>query len=279
MHKMLALSISFFCFAKAEAQKPFQYFDGKDIDYWNEGKIVKESWTDFSENQNEPAKNQKENEKPFSGSNAIRAKDTSQFDWNNYNDPKNPEFWDDGGDWIPPRPFREAVINPTKENIDAYLQWMVRKTALVDRFKISLQNQTAQNIQNLNAKQNTISKVNNNTQKYLKSKENVSVNWSQVKIAYFYQTACPHCRNSIPVIEKLKNSGADVQFIQLDTNKNPPLHENSIPYTQELDKAFHIKSTPTWVLKIGNVYTQIVGEQSFETIQKSTVQLQKEGVQ
>ena len=96
-----------------------------------------------------------------------------------------------------------------------------------------------------------------------------------MQIAYFYQTSCPHCQNSINVVENLKRSGANIQFIQLDSNKNQPLHENSIPYTKELDDYFHVNSTPTWVLKVRNTYTQLVGEQSVQTLERTANKLLK----
>lgn len=249
MHKTLVLSISFiiptFVFSQ---NKPFQYFYGKDIDYWNEGKTVQE----FSIKREEKSQNKKN---IFSGSSAIRSKDTEKFSWDKYRNPENVEFWDDGGSWIPPRPFREAVIHPTKENIESYLRWMSFKTTLVNHFQNELHKISQEKSQN---------KITRNKRTIL---NNHIFNWNKIQVAYFYKSSCPHCQKSAPIAEKLKNEGANLQFIQMDFGANPPIHSHSIPYTKEIHKYFHIQSTPTWVLKIHNTYTQLIGEQSFNTLE------------
>lgn len=272
MRKMPVLLISVLvahqAFAQSKNSKPFQYFEGKDVDYWNEGKKVKETILDelnYTNNDEKINKVEHEKKESFSGSTAIRSSDLTPFSWKKYNDPKSVEFWDDGGNWIPPRPFREAASNPTKENIDAYLNWMVRKTAVVEKFQYALKNYTGQNQD----------KGSNHVQQnvFIKKEENKAAlnnvsdfNWGTLQVAYFYQTACAHCKKSIPLTQKIQSLGAQVNFIQLDSNTNPPAHENSIPYNEDLDNQFHVSSTPTWFLKVGNNYTRITGETSLSVL-------------
>lgn len=265
MRKMHVLLISILGIqspvVSAKSDSSFQFFDGKDIDYWNEGKRVHTSLVDTFDVEKENQSTEKKND--FSGANTIRSSDASPFDWKKYNNPRSPEFWDDGGDWIPPRPFREAAANPTTENINEYLQWQVRKTAIVERFQSALSKHENPQKRNEESKNEDVKKE-DNTEKNTSSINRF--NWSKLKVAYFYQTSCPHCRSSISVIERIKSFGAEVKFIQLDSDVNPSLHENSIAYDQDMDKLFKIKSTPTWYLKLGNKYTKIVGEQSISSV-------------
>lgn len=244
--------------------KEFQYFSGRDIDYWGEGKMVSESI--FVRNEETTKEN---NQAYFSGSNPIRSSDTKHFDWNNYKDPSKAEFWDDGGDWIPPRPFREAVANPTKENIKSYLEWMMKKTEMVDKFQIALTSYTS------GAPEKQLPKIEQNPKlnKEITKQNARDLNWQKVQIAYFYQTACPHCRSSANVIEEAQNLGANVKFVQLDANKNPPLHENSIPYDENLERDFHVTVTPTWFVKVGSNYTELTGEMNFIELSNVAKQL------
>ena len=265
--RVLLFSIIFQFSASAES---FHYFDGRDIDYWHEGKMVKD---DFLEELGFTNNNQatKEKQKSFSGSTAIRGKDNEKFNWKNYKDPKNPEFWDDGGDWIPPRPFREAVANPTPENIDAYMNWIKTKTAMLDRFNVALKTyvhghtiEPQVQIEKTSLNQNL-------------SQRNISIDWRQFQVAYFYQTSCPHCQKSIPVVRRLQNLGAKMTYIQLDSRKYEPTFPNSIPYTKELDEKFHVNSTPTWFIKYRNSFTSLGGERSLEELTRAGLALKNKG--
>jgi hypothetical protein len=191
---------------------PFNFFAGRDIDYWQEGRLIKEAPTQ------EPASER------LSGPNILRSQDGKPFHWSNYQDPLKPEFWDDGGDWIPPRPFREAAASPTPENIQAYLKWQKQKAAVVAKFQAALEGTP--------------------------SKEPA---WNTVKVAYFYQSACPHCQASVPLVESLRDLGVQMTLVQM--GPGAPLHEPSIPYDQTWAKEFPVSATPTWVIKQGTKVT------------------------
>lgn len=240
----------------------FQYFGGKDIDYWNEGKLVR---NDFSSGLDTNSQNKDKNslQSHFSGSTTIRGKDSQPFSWSNYQNPQKPEFWDDGGDWIPPRPFREAASNPTKENIDAYLNWMQKKSDVVTRF------QSALTAHVLTEAVSTSNPQNEQT-----------FDWRRAKIIYLYQTSCSHCRASAPVIENAKKMGAKVVFIQLDASRYPPLHAGSMSANnvtvslsaQTKNILSHVNSTPTWIFEGNQHSIEMTGELTFSELSRAAKQ-------
>lgn len=254
MHALLINALGLLTPLSAFAQEGtggfFQFFHGKDIDYWNEGKQVRDPLS-FAK---DPLQNQEVFEKSsYSGSTLIRSGDSKPFHWKNYHDPRTPEFWDDGGDWIPPRPFREAAAHPTPENIQAYLQWQVEKTRVVERFQKELE-------------QLVFAEKENKTQE---------IDWKTLHIAYFYQSSCSSCRSSAAVVEKAKNRGARVTFVQLDFEDNPPLHENSIPYDASWQQNFSVQLTPTWLIKQGDEIRTVTGTLTFDELIKTIQNMTK----
>lgn len=240
-----SVSLSSLLYAQDSASL-FHFFGGKDIDYWHEGKEVKKN----------PTFKQKENSKieAFNGSNILRHGDSKKFNWEVYQDPSAPEFWDDGGDWIPPRPFREAAANPTPENIKNYLDWMSAKGMVVTRF----QNALARSL--------------------TPDEPESPLPWGKLEIKYFYQSSCPHCKNSVPIVHELINRGVKFSFIQLDAGDLPPLHVPSQPYTPPLKEAFPVSVTPTWYLRHGKDISKITGALSLTEIsQFFKTLLHKEG--
>lgn len=217
-------------FAQDGAAALFGFFDGRDIDYWVEGRLVSNPlMLGGGESPSLPSG------APFSGSSLVRSGDSQPFTWDAYQSPKSPEFWDDGGDWIPPRPFREAVAVPTPSNIDQYLAWQGRKAEVLSKFQTALAQRAAGLLPKEPAKPKTA------------QVEPQQVPWDQIKIAYFYQSSCPHCQASAETIESARRFGAQVTFIQLDHRSSPPLHTPSLPYDQDWNKAFSVTSTPTWI--------------------------------
>lgn len=276
-HALLISVLSSYSLIAQAQQESFSFFGGRDIDYWNEGKKVNSAKVEMDtvpDNQKKDA-NKNVNQDQFSGSNTIRSRDATPFEWKNYKNPLSSEFWDDGGDWIPPRPFREAVANPTDENINEYMHWQMRKTALVTRFQTALEKYG----KNYNWSQNEKNKEENketNTPAVVKYVQE-NFNWNKVKIAYFYQSGCSHCQNSAALIERLKNLGSQVTFVQLGSQKNKPLHAQSIPYDKEMDRDFHVTSTPTWFLKSSTSYVKLAGEQSYSNILNAAKSISKQG--
>ena len=278
----------------------FHFFNGNDIDYWGEGKMVKaplslvddspkggriesetgsqkESQKDLLSEKNTGKQNlsvqnmsglngssssnddHNQKEMPFSGSSLVRSSDSKRFSWHNYQDPKNPEFWDDGGDWIPPRPFREAAALPSNENIDAYLAWQMKKTEVTTRLQEAI-----------GVRADVLLKRFENTRtKISRTEPRVSqIPWTSLQVAYFYQSTCPVCNESIPLVEELQKRGVKFHFIQLDFDTKAPLFANSLPYDREIQKQFNIKATPTWIFKVGQNSVMKQGRLSLKEIMK-----------
>lgn len=262
MRRALVLLINIFVFvplwanASAGVEKEFfQYFGGRDIDYWSEGKrvqdafavkrdfVVKDPQVDRKNSDSEAIKEKSSGE--FSGSTLIRRGDAGKFEWQKYADPRAPEFWDDGGDWIPQRPFREAAAEPSAENVKRYLAWQANKSAVVNRFQTAL------------------------------SAQAISFDrWKELNIAYFYQSTCAACRSSAGVVDEAIKRGAKFTFVQLDAGEHPPLHTPSVPYTAEWKKQFAVDATPTWFLKLGTRTATLTGSVSIDELARQAAALQ-----
>lgn len=222
----------------------FGFFAGRNIDYWNEGRMVQDP---LAVRVPDPSRGTVENAPPpgdfFSGSSVVRAADALPFTWSRYEDARLAEFWDDGGDWIPPRPFREAASNPSADNIHRYLAWQKRKAQVTQRFQQALVKQD---------------------QAALAHEWNLP--WKQIQVTYFYQSMCSHCQASKGFVEDLQRKGVSFTFVQLDYGQNPPLHDPSVPYGGSLAQRFPIEATPTWVVRIGSRSLTHVGEISLKKL-------------
>ena len=179
----------------------------------------------------------------FSGSSVVRAADALPFTWSRYDDPRLAEFWDDGGDWIPPRPFREAASNPSAENINRYLAWQRRKAQVTQRFQQALVKQDQAALE-----------------------QELQLPWKQLQVTYFYQSICSHCQSSKGFVEDLQKKGVSFTFVQLDYGQNPPLHDPSVPYSESLAQRFPIEATPTWHIRLGSRSLTHVGEISLKKL-------------
>lgn len=241
--------------ASAEESIAVRFFDGQDLDYWGEGKRVKPFMP-----QARPLTEKQSSLLP-SGS-LIRQRDALPFDWKKYEDPKNPEFWDDGGDYVAPRPLREAVANPTQENLEKYAEWQARRVAVVAEFNRKLLVQNA-------AQKDTIG-----TAKEKRSEQSLKrLNLREVQLLYFYQSSCPHCQAAKAQVEELRRKGVHVTFIQLDSEESPPLHQPSVKYSSSLSKQFAVSATPTWVFRRRESSVRLQGAQSEEEIRREISKL------
>jgi|GEM_PF-1682602 len=259
------------------------FFAGRDLDYWNEGKRVRPAVSSTRLPSPSPAQAAENSLPPPSGS-IIRQRDALPFDWVRYSDPKFPEFWDDGGDYVAPRPMREAVTHPTKENLDRYVTWQAKRLEVIAEFseKLALHvlaSETSgapkastspapppsitafpQITQVTQAKRETLA-----TSKASPRKD-TAVRWAEVEILYFYQSSCTHCQAEKDHVEDLTRRGARVSFIQLDADERPPLHARSIPYTRAHSDQFAIRATPTWILRRHEKIVRLEGEQDDATL-------------
>lgn len=232
----------------------FDFFGGRDIDYWGEGRRVSGPATPAQAG----AKPAPAGPAPYSGSSVVRAGDAKPFSWNSYHDPRTPEFWDDGGDWIPPRPFREAAAEPSPKNVSEYLAWQAKKTEVVGRFQQALTQGAALVL----PQRPQPRRAGPSPSAAPAAAPTADIPWHALKLAYFYQSACPHCRASKDAVEEARRLGVQVLFVQLDHGVSPPLHTPSVPYDQEWDETFHIASTPTWVLSLNGKTVKHTGAMS-----------------
>jgi thiol-disulfide isomerase/thioredoxin len=228
------------------------YFGENDIDYWREGKKVKPFVPSL-----QPQKAETPRSIP-SGS-IIRQSDALPFDWKNYDDPKSPEFWDDGGDYVAPRPLREAVANPTPENLERYANWQAKRLVVIAEFNQKLVAHSISKRDSSNAVSNSLI----NKQKSSPTKKiATNINLREVNLIYFYQSSCPHCQAEKEHVEELKRKGVQVTFVQLDADENAPLHVPSVPYSALLSKQFAITATPTWIFRRREKSLRLQGEQT-----------------
>lgn len=225
------------------------FFEGRDLDFWREGKKVPPYLPS-----GQPLKGATalaEGLLPPSGS-VIRQRDALPFDWTKYQDPKHPEFWDDGGDYVAPRPLRESVANPTPENLDAYLAWQAKRLEVVATFDAKL----AQHALGLVVPETAPAAVRSS------AVHSSAVRWDEIDLLYFYQSSCPHCVAEKEHVESLARRGVRVAFIQMDADQRPPLHLRSVPYTAAHSRQFAITATPTWIFRRRKASVRLQGEQS-----------------
>ncbi len=252
---------SAFHFETANAEVSF--FDGKDIDYWREGKLSGSGVGGLGKDAKVSP--------PLPPSSSIRESDKSPFDWKKYEDPSNVEFWDDGGDYVAPRPLREAVANPTRENLEKYLEWQAQRLVVLGRF-----NEKLAELQF--SKDNGKSSKKSGGEPPSKRDETprkAAIRYPEVTLLYFYQTSCPHCQASKPEVESLQKKGVRVSFIQLDGL--PPLHPGSLPYNLTLKNQFDIQATPTWIFRRKESVARFEGRKSYEELHEAMAGLFSSG--
>ena len=216
------------------------WFNGSDIDYWGENKKIQID--------NNQQNNLKKNNNVISFNSEIRAKDKEKFNWSNYKNPSNIEFYDDGGDFVPNRPWREVLANPTKENIKNYMEWQSKKISITNEVSklmaenadtpIPLSQQPSLDI-------NKLSKINQVNEK--------KINWQSLQVLYFYKTKCVFCQKSIPIVETLKEHNVLFIPVQLDWKDSEPIYKESVNFDEKLQKAYQIKGTPTWIIRRADI--------------------------
>lgn len=231
-----------------------EFFGGSDLDYWNEGvkPMAKPRLLDPTPTPKTPNAMA---QTPIPGGSVIRQMDSKPFDWKNYEDPKSDAFWDEGGDYIPPRPFRVVAAEPTPENVARLLQWMQKKMTLTKNLEATLKGNGAPD----GMKGAQVKRISS------EGKQD-AVLWKKVQIVYFYQSSCPHCQKSTPVVAELRRLGAQVIPVQLDWKTQQPLETGSVKYDSALAAAHPISGTPTWVVSYQGATEEIQGETSIEAI-------------
>ena len=240
------------------------FFSGSDLDFWREGKKVQPFVPPLVQKvpPRAPAGTGSgaEGLPPPSGS-IIRQRDALPFDWSRYEDPSSPEFWDDGGDYVAPRPLREAVANPSPENLQRYTAWQAKRLAVLAAFGERLAQFSAGVA--APAPPAPAGPVGRAQARGSASAPQTAtrIPWRHLDLLYFYQSSCPHCRAEKEHVEDLARRGVRVSFVQLDAGELPPLHPRSVPYTAAHSKQFGITATPTWVFRYRGQVLRLEGEQ------------------
>jgi thiol-disulfide isomerase/thioredoxin len=237
------------------------FFSGSDLDFWREGKKVQPFVPPIVQKAPPRAPTGTasgvEELPPPSGS-IIRQRDALPFDWSRYEDPSSPEFWDDGGDYVAPRPLREAVANPTPENLQRYTAWQAKRLAVIAVFGERL----AQFGAGVTSPVPTGPSGGSLARSAAPANQAATrIPWRELDLLYFYQSSCPHCRAEKEHVEDLARRGVRVSFVQLDAGDLPPLHPRSVPYTASLSMQFGITATPTWVFRYRGQVLRLEGEQ------------------
>lgn len=232
------------------------FFEGRDLDFWREGKRVSPAVP-------EAAPVPRNDELPPPTGSIIRQRDSLPFDWSRYEDPAHPEFWDDGGDYVPPRPLREAVVNPTKENLERYVSWQAKRIAVATAFseKLAAHALSQGGMGSLAARTPARGPLQASARAPGTSLSAPDIRWREVEILYFYQSNCPHCQAEYRHVEAIKSKGARVSFIQLDAGERPPLHVGSVAYTKAHSDQFGISATPTWIVRRREKVMRLQGRQ------------------
>lgn len=210
------------------------WFNDHDIDYWNENKKIESDKKLNNMNSTEV------------GVSEIRKKDREPFDWSNYSDPSKIEFYDDGGDFVPSRPWREVMSNPIKENIEKYMAWQAKKIELSNKIGKIMSESSGMPTPLASQPKLGLSSISG-------AKENPpehEIQWSKLQILYFYRTSCHFCQASTPVVATLKEHHVLFIPVQLDWQENHPMYYNSVRFDESLLKGgYKIKGTPTWIIK------------------------------
>lgn len=201
--------------ALAGANDLWLWFKGKDLDYFSEGKRVKD-----------PLKrtisplSKTHNVKSFRL--PIRDYDKLPFDWSNYEDSSSPVFMDEGGDYQMPRPLQIVMADPTPENIKRYRQWQSRKAEASLRLSQMLIEPTVD------------------------EKRMAQIPWRDVGLYYFYSTTCSACQSQLEVIGQIRDLGIQITPVQLDYQSHQETIPRSLNYDENMRRGFEISVTPTF---------------------------------
>ena len=255
-HLTSKISLLSILFANQAMPQSITYFS-KDIDYWNDGHSIGST---------NPSQHHHDNENPQNDNpSQIRSLDAQPFNWKNYIGDKAIEkasFWDDGGNYIPPLPFRELAANPTQENAKNFITWLNKKNSVITDVNKVLSENNENKIQTIN----TSSNINNLSTQDEKENKIEKIDWKNATIVYFYSSTCPHCRKEKSVIDYLIKLGAKITPVQIDFGDQAPVYENSIPFDKKLASDFQVKSVPKIFLKYNNSVIVFDGETSIESI-------------
>lgn len=226
------------------------WFDECDLSYFGSGECRREA-------PEESPEATEETEVPVAPmKKGLRELDAEPFAWQAYEDPRDVRFWDDGGDWVPPRPLREVLAEPTPENVTRYRAWVAKKLELAQAGHQLLWGEAPQ--------REATPKV--DLVELERQRAAPRVDWANVQVVYFYQSSCPHCQKSKPVVAELQERGAEVIPVYLD--RPDPAYGVSTPYTKEMAGMLQVEGTPTWLVNVGGTRTVVRGTTTLARLAK-----------
>lgn len=227
MKELWILSTSFLFAGSAAAKEWFQ----KDIDYWNEG-LQQRALSIPEGDARRP-----QSEMGFSGATLIRSSDSEPFSWEQFMNPRNPEFWDDGGTHIPPRPFREVMLDPTPENIRRYNSWIGARSKLLARFNRAMEEEKLKELA-------------------------ASVDFSRIEAFYVFADECPYCVSDTGTVSQLRKIGLGITPVRLYGDSSE-LHPDSSDLSALPQGSPVPEATPTWILRLpGGGLLSLQGKQT-----------------
>jgi hypothetical protein len=228
-----------------------EFYDHADLDFWSEAGPPKAA-------------------APNVHSVPARKLDQREFRWEDYTDPTNDAFWDDGGDYVPPRPLRVAAANPTPENVAKYLTWQRRKLDTIAALQKQVEQQVAaeESVSPRAPEPPPAPPPQGMSEGAPVSDSTLPFDWGQVEVVFFYGSYCPHCQKSVEVVKELEHRGAKVIPVQVDWQQRPPLLPGSAKYTADIAKAQPVQAVPTWIASYGLNQITLQGEVTVESMEK-----------
>lgn len=227
------------------------FFTQPEIDYWNEAKAKRAAEAP---------------ERP------SRPLDAGEFRWEDYDDPTTDVFWDDGGNYVPPRPLRVAAADPTPANVAKYLHWQRRKLEVIT----SLNQEVAKQIgeEPSTPQPSVLPKPASIVPQQAPAMRQAGppIDWNRVELVFFYSSECPHCQASLGTVNALQALGAKVIPVQMDWRQRPPLLPGSVHYTAEIAKEQPVDGVPTWVAAYRGDRLTMQGEMTVESIETALKQ-------
>lgn len=244
------------------------WFQGRDVDYWNEGRKVRGASAVANQFREDDATLQ--NLPP--SSNIIRSTDFLPFDWKNYENPQSPQFWDDGGNYVPPRPLRILAVDPSDANVERYLAWQRLKVETTNRLSQLL---GAHHNSDVEARAPDNTRANDERPRQLPASVHSEsrIEWGQLSLSYVYRSSCPHCKHMKPVIEELARRGVRVTAYQIGAGVEAPAFPNSKAISQTELASLGVSVTPTLFIRNNQKTSKIEGYMSQEALEMEVAKL------
>lgn len=193
--------------------------------------------------------------------------DDGEFRWEDLEDPTTAAFWDDGGNYVPPRPVRIAAADPTPDNVARFLRWQKRKLAAISALHAEVKRQVDADAPPRRAPAPGTVVADAATQARLLAEAPEPIDWSRLELLFFHAAACPHCQESVATVRELERLGARVIPVQTDWREREALLPGSVPYTAEIAREQPIDAVPTWVASYGGDRVTMQGKVTVQSIE------------